>query len=167
MMKSKNISLILTIAVIFIAGAGGYFLIKLKQGPYPAASFVSLQYKWGEGDSLVNSYDSATGNYQYLDSRDSLITKKIKLNANNIIFLHSRANEAGLWELPNVIASKKAIENEKNLHYEFIFKYEQKTKKIIFYPYQMDDEGLLSSVSKLIESIEQTLKDAEARNPGH
>jgi hypothetical protein len=163
--KIKNRSLIATIAVILIAGVGGYYLIKLKRGPYPAATFVSFQYKWGDGDTLANSYDSNTGNYQYLDHRDSLIHKKVKLNANNIIFLHSRVNEAGLWELPNIIGSAKDNKGNSAFRYEMIFNYEQQHKKIIYYPSANADVGLANSASKLIAAIEQTIKDAEDRHP--
>ena len=159
----NKLSLITTIAVILIAGASGYYLINLKQGLYPASSFISLQYKWGEGDTLINSYNSATGSYQYLDHRDSLITKKVKLNANNIIFLHSRANEAGLWQLPEVIGKTNEAKADTALRYEFVFNYEQNTKKIVFYPSQVDNVALADSASKLLAAIEQTIKDAEER----
>lgn len=167
MSYTKNkFSLIATIAAILITGVGGYFLMKFKQGPYPASSFVSVQYRWGDGDTLRNSYNSITGDYQFLDSRDSLIKEKVRLNANNMLFLHSRAVEAGLWELPAVIG-KVDTNSHSALRYELVFNYEQKTKKIVVYPAQVDSLALAKSASALRDAVMQTIKDAAARNPGN
>ena len=107
-------------------------LISKQKGPFSASELVSIEYKWGLGDTLANSYNSATGNYQYLDNRDSLIRKTLKLRSNNIIFIHSRANELNLWSLPSVIANKDAnLNSTQVLRYEITFKYETKAKKIV------------------------------------
>jgi len=160
----KNTSLIATIAVILIIGVGGYYLINLKRGPFEPSTFVSLSYKWGVGDTLVNSYNSVTGDYQYLDNKDSLVRTKVKLNANNIIFLHSRANEIDLWTLPDVIANPNAnLKSDKVLRYEMVFNYEQKTKKIIFMTDYDENINIATAAEKLQQLIVQTIEDAEAR----
>jgi hypothetical protein len=161
----KNLSLIATIAVILIVAIGGYYLVNLRQGPYPVASFVSLSYKWGVGDSLVNTYDSNSGTYQYLDNRDSLRKTRVKLNANNVIFLHNKANEIGLWELPDVIGFKSNNPKDSVLRYEIVFKYEKKTKKIVYYT-NSENADVAFKATKLQEIVAQTIKEASERNPG-
>jgi hypothetical protein len=159
----KNISLIFTLVIIVIAGIGGYYLINLKKGPYPASDLLSISYKWGVGDTLVNSYDSATGNYQYLDNRDSLIQTKLKLKANNFIFLHSKANEAELWKLPDIIANpNENHQSSQVLRYEIIFKYTEKSKKIIFMTDYNEDLAVAKSVAQIQSAIAQTLNEMEA-----
>lgn len=160
----KKYSLIATIAVILIISIGGYYLINLKQGPYPASSFVSLSYKWGIGDTLVNSFNSATGEYQYLDNKDALVKAKVKLNANHIIFLHSKANELNLWELPDVIANPNAnLKSDKVLRYEMIFNYEGKTKKIIYMTNYNENTTVAAEAEQLQKVIAQTINEAEDR----
>jgi hypothetical protein len=160
----KKISLIATAVIICVAGFGAYYLLSLKKGPYRASSFVSIDYKWGVGDTLVNHYQSATGDYQYLDNKDSLIKTKVKFNANNVIFLHSKADELGLWSLPNVIAnSKEDLKSNKILRYEITFTYEEKVKKVIFVTNYSQDLAIAATASKLQQLVAQTISDAEAR----
>lgn len=160
----KNISFIATVVVIIIISIAGYFVINKQKGPFSASELVSIEYKWGLGDSLVNVYNSATGNYQYLDNKDSLITKKLKLRANNIIFIHSKANELDLWTLPNVIANKNAnLKTDQTLRYEIIFNYETKVKKIVFLTNYDEDMGVLDRVSQLQKTIKSTIDEVEDR----
>ncbi|TKC10569.1 hypothetical protein FA048_10330 [Pedobacter polaris] len=160
----KNLSLIATVAVIIIAGIGGYYLINLKQSEYPVSTFISVSYKWGVGDTLLNSYNSATSDYQYLNNRDSLIKTKVKLRANNIIFIHSRANELDLWNLPNVIANKNAdLKSDKVLRYEMVFTYEHKTKKIIFLTDYDENPSIAIAADELQKVIKQTIDEVEDR----
>ncbi len=160
----KNISFIATVVVIIIISIAGYFVINKQKGPFSASELVSMEYKWGLGDSLVNAYNSASGNYQYLDNRDSLIRKKLKLRANNIIFIHSKANELDLWTLPNVIANKNAnLKTDQTLRYEIIFNYETKVKKIVFLTNYDEDMGVLDRVSQLQKTIKSTIDEVEDR----
>ena len=160
----NRLLLISTIVVIFMTTIGGYYLINLKQGPYPASKFISLTYKWGLGDTLVNSYNSATGEYQYLNHKDSLVKTKVQLHANNIIFLHSRANELDFWKLPELIANKNADLNNKDiLHYEMVFNYQGKSKKISFYTNYTDDMAIATAAQALQKLVEQTIDEAEER----
>lgn len=160
----KNISFIATVVVIIIISIAGYFVINKQKGPFSASELVSVAYKWGLGDSLVNTYNSATGDYQYLDNRDSLITKKLRLRANNIIFLHSKANELDLWTLPNVIANKNAdLKTDQTLRYEIIFNYETKVKKIVFLTNYDEDMGVLDRANQLQKTIKTTIDEVEDR----
>ena len=160
----KNISLIATVVIIIIVGVGGYYLINLKQGPHAAADFISVSSKWGVGDTLANSYNSATGDYQYLDNRDSLIKTKVKLRANNIIFIHSKVNEFGLWQLPDVIANKNAdLKSDKVLRYEIVFNYEGKSKKIIYLTDYDEDQKIASAAEEIQNVIKKTIDEVEER----
>ncbi|RZK59700.1 MAG: hypothetical protein EOO91_04290 [Pedobacter sp.] len=160
----KNLSLIATIAVILIAGVGGYYLMNLKRGPYAASTFISVTYKWGVGDTLANSYNSATGDYQYLDTKDQLLKKKVKLHSNNVIFIHSKANELDIWSLPEVIANRNEdLTSEKVLRYEMVFNYEKKTKKIIFMTDYDEDIAVADRADQLQKIIKQTIDEVEDR----
>lgn len=160
----KNFSLIATIAVILIVAIGGYYLLNLRQGPYPVSSFVSVTYKWGVGDTLVNAYYSATGSYQYLDNRDSLHHTRVKLNANNVIFLHNKVNEIGLWELPDSVVTGNSQPKDSVLRYEMVFHYVEKTKKIVYYTNSADAK-FVDQASKLQEILAKTIAEASLRNP--
>lgn len=164
----KKVSLIATIAVVLLIAVGGYYLINLKQGPYPASTFISLSYKWGVGDTLLNSYNSATGDYQYLDNEDKLVSSHVKLRANDIIYLHNKANELGLWDLPNLVANPNTdLKSKQILRYEMVFNYEQKTKKIVFMTNYDQNPAFADAAKQLQEVILKTLNEAEDRYTTH
>ena len=73
--KAKKIYLLLTIVVPFIAYCFFYYRPIISNAPFRSDEFVSFQYKWGAGNDLPNSYDSKTGDFQYLNAKDSLVIK--------------------------------------------------------------------------------------------
>lgn len=160
----KNLMLISTIVVIAIAAIGGYYLLNIKQGPYSAAQFVSVQYSWGVGDTLANHYNSATGDYQYLDAKDSLIHTNVKLHSNQIIYIHSKANELDFWNLPAVIANTGSpLKSDKILRYEMVFTYEGKTKKIVYLSNYDEDIAIADKALQLQRILAETINEAEER----
>ena len=160
----KNLSLIATIAVILIASVAGYYFINLKHGPYPVSTFVAVDFKWGVGAELPNSYNSVKGEYKYLDNKDSLHIVKVKLRANEIIFLHGKINELDFWQLPDVIANPNSdLKSAKILRYEIVFTYEQKRKKVIYLTDYTEDQGIAVRADELQKIITKTINEAEER----
>jgi len=157
----KNFSLIATVAVIMITAVVGYYVIGLKKAPYPVANFESFSFKWGIGGHLDNAYSSANGDYSYLNNRDSLIKTKVKLRANEIIFIHNRINELGFWNLQDKIGVAKS--NSKAPFYELQFNYKEKTKKITVYSDFDENPLLLDSAMQIITMVQRAIDEAEGR----
>lgn len=166
-MKPKLSKLLSIIAVLLIAVAGGYYVMKMRSGGEKAASFVSLTYKWGVGDTLQNSYDSKTGQYQFINQNDKLIKENFKLRINNIIFLHSKINEQDLLTIPDTIANAQAnLKDTKVLRYEFKFIYEDSTKNIIYLTNYDADPIIGSKAHQLQQLVQQVITEAEERYVG-
>jgi ribonuclease BN (tRNA processing enzyme) len=162
--KGKKIFLALTIVVPFLIYCVIYYTPMIRNAPFKSSEFVSLQFKWGTGKTLVNSYDSKTGDYQYLDGRDSLIKTNVKLRTNDIIYLHSKANELGLWNFPAVIANQGTeLTSDKVLRYEMQFNYQRKSKKVIFLTDYNEIPKLKDVASQMQKLISQSINDAEER----
>jgi ribonuclease BN (tRNA processing enzyme) len=162
--KGKKIFLALTIVVPFLIYCVIYYTPMIKNAPFKSGEFVSLQFKWGVGKKLANTYDSSTGEYQYLDSRDSLIRTKVKLRTNDILYLHSKANELGLWNFPPVIANTgEDLSSDKVLRYEFQFNYKRKSKKVIFMTDYSEIPKLRDVAVQMQKLITQSINDAEER----
>ncbi|WP_276088558.1 hypothetical protein [Pedobacter sp. JY14-1] len=165
--KGKKIFLALTIAVPFIIYCVIYYTPMIKNAPFKSSEFVSLQYRWGVGAKLDNFYDSATGNYQYLDERDSLIKTNVKLRSNDIIYLHSKANELGLWNFPEVIANQdEDVRSGRILRYEIQFNYKRKSKKVIFMSDYNEIPKLRDVAFQMQKLVAQSINDAEERYSG-
>ncbi|WP_316838173.1 hypothetical protein [Pedobacter nutrimenti] len=162
--RGKKIFLILTIVVPFLIYCIVYYAPIIKNAPFRSNEFVSLQFKWGVGKDLVNSYDSATGNYQYLNSRDSLVKTNVKLRTNDIIYLHNKANELGLWNFPDLIANRGSdLTSPKVLRYEFQFNYKRKSKKVILMSDFNEIPKLGDAATQMKNLVAQSINDAEER----
>ena len=162
--KAKKIFLLLTIVVPFLAYCVFYYMPIIRNAPFRSDEFVSFQFKWGAGDKLENSYDSATGDYHYLNAKDSLIKTNVKLRENDIIYLHNKANELGYWNFPDVIANAGTdLDKSKVLRYVFEFNYKRKSKKVIFVTDYNDIPKLRDVANQMKTLVEQTINDAEER----
>ncbi|WAC40602.1 hypothetical protein [Pedobacter sp. SL55] len=163
-MKPKATKILNIAAVLFVVIAGGYFVMKMRSGGKRAASFTSLTYKWGVGDTLQNSYDSKTGAYQFLDRNDQLIKENFKLRTNNVIFLHSKINEQDLLHIPDTIANSVANLKDPNvLRYEFKFVYDDTTKNIIYLTNYDKDPVIANKAQALQKIVQQVITEAEER----
>lgn len=162
--RGKKIFLALSIIVPFLIYSIVYYTPMIKNAPYKSTEFVSIQYKWGVGKELANSYDSATGVYNYLDNKDSLIITNVKLRKNDISYLHNKANELGLWNFPDVIANGGAdLKSDKVLRYEIQFNYKRKSKKVIILTDYNEIPKLKDVALQMKTLVAQTINDAEER----
>ncbi|RZL42265.1 MAG: hypothetical protein EOO93_29025 [Pedobacter sp.] len=163
-MKAKIGKTISIIAVLFLLIVGGFYIMKVRSGGRKAAAFVSLSYKWGVGDTLQNSYDSKTGEYQFLDQNDKLIREKFLLRTNNVIFMHSKINEQDLLNIPDTVANALAnIKDPKVLRYEFKFVYDDTTKNIIYFTNYDKDPIIAAKANALQMVVQQVITEAEER----
>lgn len=150
-----------TIGVLAIVVLVAYYLVSLKKSPYPVSDFKSFTYRWGFQDSLINYYSSANGSYQYVTSKDSLVKSVVKLKANDIIFIHNKVSELGLWSLPDTIGSSHA--GSKAAVYQFEFNYREKTKHLLIFSDSDQQPGILDSAMQIKNLIQHTIDQAETR----
>lgn len=141
-----------------------YYAPIIRNAPFKAKEFVSLEYKWGVGTNLENSYNSATGEYKYLNDKDSLIVKHVDLNARDKKYLDSNADEQGFWNLPDIVANNENdVKNSKAPRYFMKFNYQKKSKEVT---YLSDFEGnvrMKNAAVQMQKIIEQSIIDAEER----
>ena len=161
--RGKKIFLALSIIVPMIIYCYIYYKPIIQNAPFRKKDFVSMEYKWGVKDTLENHYNSATGEYQYVNNVDSTVRKKIYLNSNDVLFMHGKANEIGLWNFPDTIGKKSA----KALavpRYDILFKYKEKTKHVVIYGDFDGNPKLLDAAVQMRKVIEETLNLAEKRS---
>lgn len=154
----------MSVVVPFLAYAIVYYAPILRNAPFKSADFVSFQYQWGEGPNLQNSYDSATGSYQYLNNKDSLIITHVKLKKDDLLYIHHQASELGFWNFPSLIANKGTdLKTTKVLRYRIQFNYKTKTKTVDFVS-DFDEIPKLRDVAVNMKTmLEKSINDAEDR----
>lgn len=159
--KGKKIFLALSIFVPFMVYCVYYYGTMIKNAPYKFTEFDSFTIKYGLGDSLINSYDSRTGSYQYLNDRDSLVRKQVRLNKDDMLYLHRKAVEMGFWDFPTTMRS--ADTTSRQAHYYLEYRYQRKSKIMDFDAGYNGAPKLKDAVRSLIETVTGTIQRAEAR----
>ncbi len=163
--RGKKIFLGVCIIAPFLIYMVYYYSIMVKNAPYRFTDFESLTFKYGLGDSLVNQYDSKTGYYQYVNSRDSLVKTKVKLRKDDLLYLHRKAAELGFWNFPENIEGDSENGKAANTpHYYLEYKYKNKTKHILFDVAYRDDPKLNDAAKTLITEVSNMINDVRDRD---
>jgi hypothetical protein len=141
-----------------------YYAHVFKNAPYKFSEFKSFTMQWGPGDSLVNKYNSATGEYQFIDSRDSLVKMNVHLPKEELLVLHRKAAEQGLWDWPEVETgdTTERRNGRRAPRYVIQFNYKRKSKKVIFDESFQGDPRLKAANRELITTIQKALDDEVA-----
>ncbi|MBK0379445.1 hypothetical protein [Mucilaginibacter segetis] len=160
--RQKKIFLAICITVPFLLYSVYYYGMIIKNAPYRFAEFDSMVFKYGYNDSLVNQYDSKTGDYQYVNSKDSLVKMHLKLTKDDLLYLHRKAADLGFWDFP-VDETKDDTAKIRSPRYYIEFNYKRKSKKVTFDEAYNGDPKLIDANEQLIKEIKSKLSDAEGR----
>lgn len=164
--RSKRIFMICAVVVPFVAYCGYYYGHVFKNAPYKFSEFESISFQYGPGaDSLLNIYYSKTGEYQYVDMRDSIIKMNLHLPKEELLYLHRKAADLGFWDFPNVEIGDTTIRHNgmRPLRYVIEFKYKRKTKKVIYDESFNGDPRLKDANQRLIKEIKLVLAKEEGK----
>jgi len=163
--KAKKIFVIFTIGVPFLFYCVYYYSHMIKNAPYKFSEFKSFTIKYGTPDSMVNTYNSATGAYQYLNRHDSLVKINMPLGNNNLLYLHRKAADLGFWDFPSVELNSDSakFKGHKSIRYYIEFSYERKSKKVLFDESFNGDSRLKDANEQLIKEITNVLNDVEEK----
>jgi hypothetical protein len=163
--RSKKIFLIACVVVPFLVYCFVYYSHVFKNAPYKFSEFKSFSIQWGSVGSLVNKYNSATGEYQFVNDHDSLIKMQVHLPKEDLLALHRKAAEQGLWDWPeNETGDTTEVRGgQKSPRFVIQFNYARKSKKVIFDQSFQGDPRLKAANRELIETIRKVL-DEEVAN---
>lgn len=162
--KAKKIFLVLTIVVPFLLYCVYYYSRMIKNAPYKFTEFKSFVIQYGTSDSLLNKYNSQTGEYQYLNRRDSLIKTNLLLTKSDLLYLHRKAADLGFWDFPSQeMGDSVKNKGAKTVRYYIEFNYQRKSKKVLFDESFDGDSRLKDANEHLVKEIMRVLADAEDR----
>ena len=159
----KKIFLGLSITVPFLIYCIYYYGNMIKNAPFKFTEFESITLRYGIGDSLVNDYNSKTKVYHYLNSRDSLITTMVKLNKDDLLYLHRKAVQLGFWDYPEDLRADTNVRQPMAVTYYLEFRYKRKSKKLVFDEDYAGNPKLHDAAVALIGEVKKTINDAEDR----
>jgi len=163
--RSKKIFLAICIIIPFIVYCYVYYSQMFRNAPYRFADFESIVLAYGEGDSLVNRFDSKTGIYQYLDRRDSLVSDTVRLRSDDLQYLHGKAAQLGFWNLPEDMTSAEdnttAARPAPRFHLQYNYKEKSKTVTL-----DSDFDGnpkMMEAAKSVIDEVIRVINDARDR----
>jgi len=160
----KKAFLITSIAIPFLIYCVYYYGMMIGNAPYKFSEFKSIVFKYGTNDSLVNIWDSRTGEFDYLTAHDSLIKKHIHIRNDDLLYLHRKAAELGFWNFPNrEINDSLKLKGIKSTHYFIQFNYKRKSKTVMFDEGFDGDPKLKDANEQMIREIQKILADEENR----
>jgi hypothetical protein len=155
--------------IVLVIGNGpiiNYYKSIFKASPYGFSEFKYFTIQYGNGDSLVNKYNSKTGEYDYLNKRGSLVKKTVFLTRDDLLYLHHRISELGFWDFPATELNTDTTQftKEKPPHYLIEFNYQQKSKKVLFDASFDGDPALKDSNVQVVNEILNKISEAEDRS---
>lgn len=158
--KGKKIFLIICITVPFLLYCVYYYSIMIKNAPYKFVEFENLTIKTMVGGQVDKSFSSKTGDYQYTNTSDSLIKKKVKLSKDDLLYLHRKAADLGFWNWPKEMIGDTSGNSPR---YYIEYDYERKKKIIEVDAAYQGDIKLKEASLELIKTIDLAISDAADR----
>ena len=160
--RGKKIFLLVSITVPFLFYCLYYYGMMIKNAPYKFSEFDHLSIQYGTPDSVLNKFNSKTGDYQYLTDKDSLKKVHMRLSSNDLLYLHRKAADLGYWDFPSNERGDSTAKT-KPTRYIIEFGYKRKTKKVVFDSNYDGDPKLIDANQRLIKEVLQSLNTAQEK----
>jgi len=142
-----------------------YYAQVFKNAPYKFSEFKSIVFQYGTPDSMLNKYDSRTGEYQYVNAHDSVIKMNLHLPKEQLLYLHRKAAELGFWDWPSDERGDTTIRHngQKTPRYFMQFNYQRKSKTIIFDESFIGDPRLKAANENMKDELIKVLDEEAAK----
>ncbi|MFD1768238.1 hypothetical protein ACFSBF_00570 [Sphingobacterium suaedae] len=163
--KTRAIFLGLCIIGSFFIYCVFYYSNMIKNAPYRFSDFEYLTIQYGVRDSILNSFNSATQEYQYLNKQNEVVKKKLKLTDDDLLYLHRKAMEMGFWNVDDDMTTprKDSLEGRDIPRYILEYKYKEKGKKVTLDADYPGNQKMKDAAKTTIEKVLDMINVANAR----
>ncbi len=161
--RTKKIFLAICIIFPFLLYCFYYYSQMFKNAPFRFADFESIVLKYGEGDDLINQFDSETGIYQYINTRDSMVVDTVRLRKDDVQYLHGKATQLGFWNLPDDMTSGEPDSTKLAARFYLQFNYKEKSKEVTL-DADFNGNSKMRDVAKtMVDEAMRVVNDARIR----
>lgn len=160
--RNKKIFLAICIIIPFIVYCYIYYSQMIRNAPYRFADFESFVLRYGEGDNLINEFDSKTGIYRYIDRRDSLVTDTVRLRKDDLQHLHGKAAQLGFWNLPEDM-TVQADGRKPTPRFYLQYNYKEKSKAVTLDANFEGNPKMLEAAKSVVDEVIRVINDARDR----
>ncbi len=158
--RFKKIFLGICIVIPFLLYCIYYYTIMIKNAPYRFSDLENITLKAGIGNEMDKTFSSKTQHYQYVNTRDSLIQRKVKLSKDDLLYLHRKAAELGFWNWPEKMIGDTSL---KTPRYFLEFDYKEKSKTIEIDGAYNEKIKLRDAALELVKTVDTAIQDAADR----
>ncbi|HEX7367931.1 MAG TPA: hypothetical protein VF273_12580 [Pelobium sp.] len=155
--KGKKVFLIICITVPFLLYCIYYYSIMIKNAPFKFSEFENITLKAESGGHLDKKFSSKSGDYEFVNNRDSMVKKTIKLSKDDLLYLHRKAVDLGFWNMPEKMIGDTS---RKSPRYLIEYDYQRKSKIVEIDAAYEKDMKLKGAALELIQTINKTINDA-------
>jgi len=163
--RTKTIFLGLCIIGSFFIYCVYYYSNMIKNAPFRYSDFEYISIQYGVPDSMLNSYNSASQQYQYLNRDNEVVEKKLKLTDDDLLFLHRKAMEMGFWNVDDDMTTPRtdSLEGKNVPRYVLEYKYKEKGKTVILDADYSGNQKMKDAAKTTIEKVLEMINIANAR----
>lgn len=163
--KSKRIFLGICIIVPFIIYCVVYYSAMIKNAPFRFADFESIEITYGTPNEMVNTFNSETGEYQYLTRDNKLVKETIKMRKDDLLYLHRKAQELGFWNVDDNMTNSKrdSALNQEVPRYILKYVYKDKAKEVTLDADYVGPDKMKSAAKSTIDAVMTMIAEVKAR----
>lgn len=158
--KTKKIFLGLSIFVPFLLYSVYYYAKMVQNAPYKFSEFVSVELQYGDKHNLYNTFNSKSGKYQYINRKDSIVVKNIRLDSLDLQAIHRKASEMGVWNFP----SEMLTNNEHGTRFYIVMNYQRKTKTILIDSDWNGTPKIADAAKQFITTVQDKIHENQVEN---
>lgn len=163
--RTKVIFLALMVIGSFLIYCVYYYANMVKNAPFRYSDFEYIEIRYGKRDSMLNTYNSKTQDYQYLDRNNELVKKKLVLTSDDLLYLHRKAMEMGFWNVDDDMTTVRedSLAKPDVPRYILAFKYKEKGKTVTMDADYPGNQKMIDATKTTIEAVLERINVANAR----
>lgn len=163
--KSKRIFLAICIIVPFIIYCAVYYSSMIKNAPYRFSDFESIEITYGTPSEMLNTYNSKTGEYQYLTKDNQLIKDTVRMRKDDLLYLHRKAQEIGFWNVDDDMtnSNRDSLLNQEVPRYILKYTYKDKAKEVTLDADFNGPDKMKDAAKSTVDAVMTMIAEVKAR----
>ncbi|MGO1243213.1 MAG: hypothetical protein ACTMH4_03955 [Sphingobacterium sp.] len=166
-MKQRTKAIFLGLCIIgsFFIYCVFYYSNMVKNAPYRFSDFKYVSIRYGTPDSMYNSYNSETQEYQFINRSNEVVKSKLKLSKDDLLFLHRKAMEMGFWNVDDDMTTVRtdSAKGADVPRYILEFRYKEKGKTVTLDADYPGNQKMKDAAKTTIEKVLDMINVANAR----
>lgn len=163
--RAKRIFLGICIVIPFLIYCIYYYSAMIRNAAFRFSDFEYLELVYGTQDSMLNTYNSKTQQYQYLRKDGTLVKDTLRLRNDDLLYLHRKAQELGFWNVDDDMMTPESEQQGNRPVARFIleFVYKEKSKRVTLDADYPGNPKMKDAAKTTIDEVMKMLADAHAR----